>query len=165
MRTLIAILLLFGVAACNPNQAVQEKNVEIIKKYIDGVVAKDSKVMEDLLADNYLGIGPSISDSTNKEQAIASWNYNSDSLYQSINYSKFRIFPITIADGDNKGDWVTCFAILDVTYVNGDAVTLLTNTSYKMENSKIAQTVTIYNEADAMEQLNYVFLDLDDLNQ
>ena len=32
-----------------------------------------------------------------------------------------------------------------------------------IENGKIVKSFTFYNEADALEQLGYVFLDLDDL--
>ena len=46
-----------------------------------------SQLMDSLLADNYMGYGPSVGDSTNKEEALSSWKYNTENLYESIKYT------------------------------------------------------------------------------
>ena len=158
--SILSCVLLLG---CNPQEAVQKENVAIIESYIQAVENNDYEIMESLLADEYVGVGPSVSDTTNREMALATWRKNSDELYESINYTKSRTFPISVSGGDYPGEWVTNFAFLTIKYKNGDQVQLLANTSYKIENSKIINSFTFYNEADAFDQLGYVFIDLDEL--
>lgn len=158
----LATTLLIG---CDSSKAVQEQNVKLIESYIQAVENKDYDTMESLLAENYVGIGPSVSDTTTKKLALEAWKINSSELYESIKYTKSRVFPISVAGGDYPGEWVSNFALLDINYKNGKSVNLLTNTSYKIEGGKIVNSFTFYNEADALEQLDYVFIDLNDLNQ
>ena len=44
--------------------------------------------MDSLLADNYIGYGPSVGDSVNKEEAISGWKDNMENLYESIEYTR-----------------------------------------------------------------------------
>ncbi|MFY0626385.1 MAG: nuclear transport factor 2 family protein [Reichenbachiella sp.] len=163
-KTMFIVPLLVGLLInCSQKGPNDDANVALINTYIKAVESNDVEKMADLLAENYIGIGPSVSDTTNKATAIENWKINSEVLYESIKYSKSRVFPITVKEGDYPGEWVSNFAYLKVNYKNGDAVQLLTNTSYRIENGKIVNSFTFYNEADALEQLNYVFLDLDEI--
>ncbi|MEP2025394.1 MAG: hypothetical protein ABJH98_09770 [Reichenbachiella sp.] len=166
MKKISILALAVGfLMGCDSSSATQEANIKLIESYISSVENNDYDTMESLLADNYVGIGPSVSDTTTKELALAAWKVNSEELYESIKYTKSRVFPITVAGGDYPGEWVSNFALLSVNYKNGKSVELLANTSYKIENGKIINSFTFYNEADALEQLDYVFIDLNDLNQ
>lgn len=160
----LLLLLLVGGIMTNSctNMPSSEENVNIIQDYIQAVEDNDVEAMARYLSDDYIGIGPSVSDTITKEEALIFWQKNSEELYEKIEYSRSRIFPITVKEGDYPGDWVTNFALLDIEYQNGDQVKLLTNTSYMIKDGKISRSFTFYNEADVLRQLNYVFIDLDE---
>jgi hypothetical protein len=160
---LLFIMLFLGCANGNTNSD-SEKNIAIINKYIQAVEALDYDGMGSLLDENYLGIGPSINDSINKGDALINWKSNATTLYKSIKYNKSRTLAVTVTNGDNPGNWVSNWAEVAITY-QGDkgSVVLLANTIYKIENDKIVESYTFYNEADALEQLGYVFVNVNNL--
>jgi hypothetical protein len=161
-------LLIFSVFAmcigCNEMSTNREVNVAIVKKYIDAVESKNYEVMAELLDESYLGLGPSIYDSIGREAALSSWQDNIENLYESIEYQRSQTAPIHIAEGENQGDWIANFAQLKITY-QGDrnSIVIWANTNYKIEHGKIVKSYTIYNEADALRQLGYVFINPNEL--
>lgn len=158
---ILITILLFG---CDGSSKSDEANVALVEKYIQAVESKDYETMASLLDDEYIGLGPSIADSTGRDAALESWKYNIENLYENIEYQRSRNAAITIADGDNQGSWVANWAQLRITY-KGDkgSVTIWANTNYQIENNKIIKSYTFYNEADALRQLGYVFIDLNEL--
>lgn len=143
------------LTACSPPNNDQA-NIEIIKKYLEAVDNNEYELMESLLADDYLGLGPSIDDSTNKEQALASWKWNSENLYEEVMYERTQTFASTVTEGPNAGEWAYNWAHVTLTYKNGEGpVELMMNSVYKIEDGKIARSRTFYNESDVWEQLGY----------
>ena len=64
----------------------------------------------------------------------------------------------------SQGEWVSNWAELDITYKNGQGeVTIWANAIYLIENGKIVKSITFYNEADALRQMGYVFINPNDL--
>jgi len=153
------IPILFG---CSMQHDNLKSDIAIVEKYIASVENLDYHSMASLLDDDYLGLGPSFNDSINKQQAIASWKYNVKNLYENIKYKREQHAGVIIKEGPNKGDWVSSWAELDITYKNGKTVVIWANTAYKVENSKIVKSFTFYNEADVLEQLGYVFINPND---
>lgn len=156
----IAVLLITG---CEKNDN-STKNVALIEKYVEAVETKDFEIISSLLDEKYLGLGPDYGDSIRKPAALENWKANTNNLYESIKYNKSRNASITIVDGDNKGDWVSNWAELEINY-KGDrgSITIWANTIYQIENEKIVKSYTFYNEADALRQLGYVFINPNDL--
>ena len=152
------ILLLFS---CNSSaDKTKTENLALAKKYMTAVESNDVVTMGELLADNYIGYGPSDGDSVNKEEAIKNWKYNAENLYASIKYSRHQNIAVTIKEGEEAmpGDWVSNWAILDIKYKDGRGpVRVWVNAVYKIENGKIALSRTFYNEADVLRQLGYEF--------
>jgi len=160
---MLCIALIFGLTSCN-QQNNGEAQIELIEKYIDAVEAKDVNIMSEMLADDYMGYGPSHNDSINKENAVAMWERNATELYEKIEYKKSRNMMVNVPDGENAGDWVSNWAIMEITYKDGSGpIQAWANTTYLIRNEKITKTFTFYNEADILEQLGYVFVDVDDL--
>ncbi|MEJ2113655.1 MAG: hypothetical protein P8X62_08215 [Flavobacteriaceae bacterium] len=158
------LLLILVLTSCSQDNKVEQKNLTVVQQYIDAVESLDYRTMESFLDENYMGYGPSYGDSINKTDAVASWKKSAETLYESIKYNKSRNIAVTVPDGENKGDWVSNWAELNITYKdNLGEVNLWANTVYKIENGKIVKTLTFYNEADALEQLGYVFIDVDNL--
>jgi hypothetical protein len=165
MKSIIIVLLtsiLF--IGCNNNQKNAERNVLLIEKYVQAVETTNYDMMSSLLDDNYVGFGPSIKDSIGKTEALANWEANMKQLYDKIQYQKSRNVAINITTGDNQGEWVSSWAHLEMTY-KGErgSVIIWANTIYQIENNKILKSYTFYNEADALRQLGYVFINPNDL--
>jgi hypothetical protein len=164
MKKLIIIALIATFYSCSNNDAKVAENTALVEKYIQAVENLDYEAMNDLIADDYMGYGPSFNDSIGKDMAIESFKQNAESLYKSIDYSKSRNIGVVITSGDNQGDWISNWAELKIVYKNSDqAVTIMANTIYQIKDNKIAKSYTFYNEADVLEQLGYVFINPNDL--
>jgi len=158
MKKIVLIFALgIGIVACNPiNNKMQDEKTELVKNYVQAVENMDFNAMENFLADDYVGIGPSYGDTINKFDAVENWKWNVENLYEKIHYNISRFVYVNIPDGDSKGDWVANWAELNIVYKNNQGeVTIWANTNYKIENGKIAKSFTFYNEADALRQLGY----------
>ena len=152
------------IMACSSENKTAASNTALIEKYVQAVEDNDSATMESLMDDNYWGFGPSVGDSINKTGAIANWKNNVENLYESITYSKSRNISVDIPDGENKGEWVSNWAELNIVYKKDKkSVIIWANTIYQIENNKIVKSFTFYNEADVLEQLGYVFINPNDL--
>jgi ketosteroid isomerase-like protein len=160
MKVLTALLgLCTFLAACSgtsEQQKIEKENIAVIERYIQAVQSKDTQTMTDLLADNYVGYGPSFSDSTNKEQAIASWKDVAENLYDKIEYTRTVNIAAKVTDGPHPGNFVSDWASLKITYKDGRGPVFLNmNAIYRIENGKITLSRTFYNEADVLRQLGY----------
>ena len=152
--TLTLLPLLISCTSVGNNS---EKNIALIENYVRAVVNMDLNAMESMLAEDYMGLGPSFGDSVGKELALVNWNYNAENLYEKIEYRKSRNVAVKVKSGDNRGEWVSNWAELHILYKNNIGyVTIWANTMYQIENSKIVKSYTFYNEADALRQLGYV---------
>ncbi len=165
MKHLIIAPLFLGlllISACADHNKVAENNTALIKRFVTSVEELNYDLMESFYAEDYLGIGPSHGDSINKSDAVANWKYNAENLYEKIEYKLSRNIAVTIDSGEGKGDWVSNWAELDITYKNdGGHVTIYANTLYKIENGLIVKSFTLYNEADALRQLGYQIIKAD----
>jgi hypothetical protein len=161
MRILPALLLVsLFLTACSDNEQrkIDQENIAVVEKYIQAVQTKDTQTMSDLLAENYIGYGPSVSDSTNKEQAVASWKDVAENLYEKIEYTRTVNIAAKIADGAHPGNYVSDWAALKITYKDGRGPVFLNiNAVYRIENGKITLSRSFYNEADVLRQLGYEF--------
>jgi hypothetical protein len=165
MKKLLYLTLLLPLTmGCSSIGDNSEKNLALVEKYIAGVENMDYDVMESILADDYLGLGPSIGDSIGKAQAIENWKLNVETLYEKIEYQRSRNTAVTVTTGDNQGEWVSNWAELYIEYKDDrGAVTIWANSIYEIENMQIVKSYTFYNEADALRQLGYVFYNPNDL--
>ena len=152
---ILTIILGMFLIGCTSNN--YSENVALIEKYIQSVESQDYEVMEAMLDENYLGLGPSYGDSIRKPAALENWKYNIENLYENIKYNRSRSAAIIVSDGEHQGEWVSNWAELTITY-KGDMgeVTIWANTVYQIENAKIIKSITFYNEADALYQLGYL---------
>jgi hypothetical protein len=158
MKKIVYLTLLLPLMmSCSSIGNTSENNIAIVEKYIAAVENMDYDIMESILADDYSGLGPSHKDSINKQQALEGWKYNVENLYEKIEYTREQHATTLIKEGYNKGEWVSSWAELNITYKSGATVVIWSNTAYRVENSKIVKSFTFYNEADALRQLGYIF--------
>jgi ketosteroid isomerase-like protein len=163
MRKLIILIaisfLLFSCTSDSDKKKVE--GLAIAEKYMAAVENGNIAVMDSLLADNYVGYGPSVADSTSKKKALASWKYNTENLYESIKYTRYQNIAITVKEGEQAepGDWVCNWAYLTIKYKDRKSpVNLWVSAAYKIENGKIVRSRTFYNEADVLRQLGYTIV-------
>jgi limonene-1,2-epoxide hydrolase len=160
MKQLISLvassMILFS---CSRGSGDKEKNnLGIAEKFMSAVETKNVSSMDSLLSAKYVGYGPSVGDSTSKEQALKTWRYNAENLYESYRYTRHKELAVTVKEGEAAGDWVLNWALLTIKYKDGRGpVNLWVNAVYKIEDGKIVQSRTFYNEADVLRQLGYSF--------
>ena len=158
MKQLILLATIsISLFACTSSAEKKEKeNLAIAKKYMMAVETKNVEVMDSLLADNYIGYGPSVGDSINKEDALLNFKDNAENLYDSFKYTRHKEIAVTVKEGEAMGDWVLNWAYLTIKYKVGNVpVNLWVNVVYRIENGKIVHSRTFYNEADVLRQLRY----------
>jgi PBP1b-binding outer membrane lipoprotein LpoB len=160
--TLLGLLLFLG--ACSSKNSGSAENLELINRYVQAVENLDFEAMDAFLAETYMGIGPSYGDTIHKAEAVANWKKNVENLYEKIRYKKSRNAHVLVASGENEGDWVSNWAELEITFrENGEVVTIWANNIYQIADGKIIKSYSFYNEADALRQLGYVFINPDNL--
>ncbi len=156
-QLLLIATICIGLFSCTSSALKKEKeNLALAQKYMKAVETKNAAAMDSLLADNYMGYGPSVGDSVNKKDAIDNWKYNAENLYESIVYTRHKNLAVTVKEGNAQGDWVLNWALLTLKYKDGRGpIQVWVNAVYRIENGKIVQSRTFYNEADALRQLGY----------
>lgn len=155
-KYIIFTALVAGLFACTPNNAKKEaENMDVVKNYVTAVENLDFESMNTILDDKYMGLGPSYGDTIYKDQAIENWKYYVENLYEKIQYTRSQFAPITISEGDAKGEWVANWAELHIVFKEGGEAIIWANTNYQIENGKIVRSLTLYNEADALRQMGY----------
>jgi hypothetical protein len=77
-----------------------------------------------------------------------------DNLYDKITYDRSFNIAAEVKDGPQPGNFVSNWAKLTITYKDGRGpIHLYATTAYRIEDGKITHTRTIYDEADAVRQL------------
>ena len=156
-RIILLISPLALIWACTPQN--REDNIVLVERYVDAVVSNDFATMDSLLADNYMGYGPGINDSTNKKDGIANWQENSEELYSSISFERTQYVATTVTEGQAAGDWVTTWAHVNLSYKDGRGpVNFRANSVYRIEKGKIAFSISFYDASDILRQLGYQFI-------
>ena len=160
MKQFILLLAVCGsfFSCTSSTDKTKTESLAIAKRYMEAVETNNVAAMDSLLADNYMGYGPSVGDSVNKADALSSWKYIAENVYESVKYTRHQDIAVTVSDGDevNRGDWVSNWAYLTIKYKDGRGpVNVWVNAIYKIENGKIARSRTFYNEADVLRQLGF----------
>jgi len=146
------------VSCSSPDTKKQSENLAVARQYMEAVENLDAATVEALLADNYMGYGPSVGDSITKEVAVSNFKYNAENLYESFKYTRHTEVPITVKEGETAGEWVLNWAYLTIKYKDGRGpINLWVNIVYRFEDGKIVHSRTFYNEADALRQLGFTF--------
>ena len=138
-----------------------EENLALVNNFFKAVESRDTAAMSAVLADNYMGYGPSIGDSLGKSDILVNWKYNFDHYFASIKYNRFQNIASDITENNDAepGEWVSNWANCSIKYKDGKGpVNIWVNSVYKIENGKIVKSRVFYNEADWLRQLGYKFI-------
>jgi hypothetical protein len=152
----LAITGIFLAGCTSPAEKKERENLAIAQKYMKAVETKNILVIDSLLADNYMGYGPSINDSINKEGAVLNTKFLMENFYESFEYTRHKEVAVTVKEGEVAGDWVLNWAYLTIKFKDGRGpVHVWVNIVYRIENGKIVHSRTFYDEADVLRQLGY----------
>jgi hypothetical protein len=160
--SLLAIpLLLMGLASCNQAAPVVntdtkgDNNKAVVDKFLKAIRSGDIKTASDQLADNFMGYGPSIKDSSNREQFVDLWTKRWETELATVTYGRYGNVAVTI----DSADWVSEWGRINATYKNGlPPIKFEYHGAFRMENGKIAMSAVFYNVADILEQQGYAFV-------
>jgi hypothetical protein len=156
----IAIMIL-ALASCTPPppavDTVGEANKEVVKKYMDALIAGNVSGAAEFLADDYMGRGPALKDSVNRQQFIDNWTKNWEQ-FSAMKYDETAVLPTTVKEGRNAGDWVLNWGTISVDYKDGrPSVKFLIQLTTRVANGKITFTIAYYDVADILTQQGFTF--------
>jgi ketosteroid isomerase-like protein len=136
---------------------VGQSNVDVVKRYLEAANSKDIKTMDSLLADNFVGYGPSFADSIDKQSALKNWTLVAQDYYDEVHISDPMMIAARSEGGAHPGDWVAAWSQVRLTYKDTARrpVTIFANVIYRVENGKIAMLRRFYNEADIQRQSGF----------
>ena len=158
---ILSLVAAASLVACTSGKTKEKESLAVINKYMEAVESNNTAAMDSLLADNYMGYGPSVDDSTNKAEALANWKRISEQLYGSVKYTRHHNLAVTVKENEDvePGNWVSNWSYLTIVYKDGKSkANLWVNTAYKVENGKIVHSRSFYNEADVYRQLGYAIV-------
>lgn len=153
-----AFILALIISACNLTDKQAQENLKLIEKYQQAITSHDVEVIKDILADNYVGYGPSIGDSMKKDDAILNWDYNMQHLYERLEFKQIENIAISNDNGKTKGTWVSSWGKMNLKFKDLSNESIIwSNTIYKIEDGKIIKSIVFYNEADALRQAGFSY--------
>ena len=154
---IVIMLSMIAMASCSTGTTESGINTDILSvgtKFMDAWHDKDTAKLSRLLADDFVGLGPSTGDSMNKGEALAKWKSIMDNL-DAIDVSQNFNAAAKVAEGPNAGDYVTSWARGNIKYKNGKDVHITLNYVFRVKDGKIDRSISFVNEADTMRQLGY----------
>ena len=133
----------------NPNA---EADIKVVSDLMNALVAADTVTAKALLANNYMGYGPSSADSANSEKTISNWqaNYKTQTNLK-VNFlsESFRV-----KSGPQQGDWVSVWGDYSFTQDGKDIKFPLQYTA-KVNNGKVETDRVYYDNLHIVQQLGY----------
>src|SRR4051812_7179794 len=116
-QLLIFLCLILFLESCSnsSDKGVNTDNIAVIERYAQAVENKNVDSMSALLADDYIGYGPSITDSINKADAIANWKNLVANLYNTIEFTRTVHLAAKVTEGPRPGDYVSSWSSMRIT--------------------------------------------------
>ena len=162
MKKLILLLgILVFVAGCNTTSEpvdkqkdeIAMKNMQIVKEYFLATENEDMGKIEELLADDFLEVGPGSKEEYNREKSIESFK-NTFEAYDSIQFSITAITTEHKTEGDLAGDWVMSWNWFKSKNVKMDkTVKLMYHGAFKVKDGEIVLLVNYWDRWDLYKQL------------
>jgi len=129
-----------------------EEDLKVISDYINALTNNKMTVVSGLLADDYVGTGPSNEDTETKAEQIAGWK--EAHKVRTDQKNDFVVNTFRVLDGDLKGDWVSVWG----TYIfnqEGVAMTLPYQFTALVENGKISRSIIYYDRLAIREAMGF----------
>ncbi|WP_340112704.1 nuclear transport factor 2 family protein [Maribellus mangrovi] len=154
MMVLLGIMIL---SCTDQNQTIQE-NLNIVEKFQKAFQDHDIESLKSVLADDYVGYGPSIGDSIHKDDALLIWDQNLEYLYEKVAMNVEKTVAVSNVEVKDGGQWISSWGTLTIKFQKGgNETTIWANQIFLVKDGKIKKTIIFYNEADALRQAGYSY--------
>ncbi|RXJ50615.1 nuclear transport factor 2 family protein [Gelidibacter gilvus] len=166
MKTLtklaIVILLCIGQIAFAQDKSYKEvvvenptaeQDIQVVSSYLDAILNNKMDVLENLLAVDYVGSGPSHGDKESKREQISNWKANHQKRTNQTNeyvYNTFRVLS-----GDLKGDWVSVWGTYSFTENGKNFVLPYQITANVIDDNKIQKSMIYYDNLAMLMAMDY----------
>ena len=159
LSTLLIVIFAIAITACTTApENHDEVNLATVEKYQKALKAQDYETIASLLSDSYVGYGPSIGDSTNRDDALTNYKYNMEHLYKKLEFQGSQNIVVTNYKNGVPVEWVSSWGKLYVKYrEHGNEAEIWSNTIFQVKDGKIQKSFIFYNEADALRQAGYKY--------
>ena len=107
-----------SIALCSGQGKIDE-DIAVVDKYIQAVQSNNAQAVRNLLDNSYVGYLPSLSDSIGKEQALANLTYESEHLYEKIEYVQNVHLSVRGIDSPQSSSLVSDSCLVKITYKDG----------------------------------------------
>ncbi len=125
-------------------------------KYFDAMIKGDVATMTDLVADNFMQVGPGTKDSVARPAMLVNWKLAWEQDYTSMSYDRYAILTKTVKEGRVAGDWVLDWGKLTMNYKNGKpSITVWYHSAMRIKNGKIERQRIFFDVADLLTQQGF----------
>jgi len=129
-----------------------EVDIKVVSDYVNALVNNEMAKAEQLLTEKYIGYGPAINDSINKQENINSWNQNHK--VRTNQKVSFVTQTFRVLQGNLQGDWVSQWGSYTFTQ-NGKEIKLPYQFTARVSNGKIDRSTIYFDNLSVLLQLGY----------
>lgn len=129
-----------------------EADMKVVADYVNALVNNDMEKAGQFLAEKYIGYGPALNDSINKQNNINAWKENHKvRTNQKVGFvtQTFRVLQ-----GDLKGDWVSQWGNYSFTQ-NGKDIKIPYQFTALVTNGKIDRSTIYFDNLAVLQKLGY----------
>jgi len=154
LNIFLASILLLG---CERAQTGAEK--ELVEAYFEAAFAKDYQVLDELLRDDFIFIGPKVSDTLSKDALIESWRstHARNDILQMRNPKVYDVSEQEVLGRDQS----LIVHYYDARFHNSDLdlwIEFPVHVTFLITRDKIQQAQIIMNQSDVQMQLGYTII-------
>ncbi|MCW5518155.1 nuclear transport factor 2 family protein [Muriicola sp. Z0-33] len=128
----------------------------IVESYFEAAFAQDYSTLEDLLSEDFLFLGPKISDTLDKQALIKSWK-STHQRNDTLLMRKPKVYDVSAQEGLSR-DSSLVLHYYDARFHNSDLnlwVEFPVHVKFILFKDKIHQAQIIINQSDIQSQLGY----------
>lgn len=163
---ILAALLGVLIISCTNEKQSNQENLEIVEQFQKAFKDHDIESIKSVLADDYVGYGPSLGDSIHKEDALLIWENNLDYIYEKVEMNVAETVSVSNVKEANGGQWISSWGKLTVKFrERSNETTIWANQIFLIKDGKIKKSIIFYNEADALRQAGYHYIFKNDTPQ
>lgn len=129
-----------------------ESDIKVVNDYVNALINNELAKAEKLLAEKYIGLGPSANDSITKQETINSWKESHK--VRSNQKVSFVSQTFRVLQGDLKGDWVSQWGNYSFTQ-NGKNVKLPYQFTALISNGKIDRSSIYFDNLAVLLALGF----------
>ena len=150
--------LLMACSTSNPSgkSTSRSSGKAVVKSYFDAAFAQDYSSISELLHEDFLFIGPKISDTLNKQALIKSWQ-STHERYDTLLMRNPKVYDVSRQEG-LSGDSALLLHYYDTRFHTSDLnvwVAFPVHMKFYIFKGEIHQAQIIMNQRDVQSQLGY----------